>query len=252
MTMKKRRSKQRVVFSTFSDFKAGNQGDSVNDRKLFEAIPVDYDKIALYPKYRERNRIDIKSLFKYFIKYLSEILSSKRIFITRAPKLALLPIILNHFFNNKVIIRMGCTPVVFIERRAFTRNPEFHYSKNLLKRLFYYLEPHLELYSIRHADGFIIENERAKNMAIFYGAKPEKIKITPYYVQEYFLQGTNPNFEENKDFFKIGYTGRFSLYDLLLPIIDAIYLLKEQGYKIKLFLLGDGITRKSMESYVLK
>jgi glycosyltransferase involved in cell wall biosynthesis len=248
--MKKKSPKQRVVFCTFSDFKAGNQGDSVNDRKLFNAIPSDYEKIAIYPEYKEHNKITIKSLFNYFIKYIKEITSSKRIFITRAPKLALFPIILRFLFKNKVIIRMGCTPVVFIERRAFSRNPQFHYSKNLIKRLFYILEPHLELYAIRHADGFTIENERAKNMAIFYGATPEKIKITPYYVQDYFLKRKNLTFEKEKEYFKIGYTGRFSLYDLLSPIIDAVYLLKEERYKIKLFLLGDGITRKSMEMYV--
>jgi glycosyltransferase involved in cell wall biosynthesis len=250
--MKNLKPKQRVIFCTFSDFKAGNQGDSVNDRKLFRAIHSDYEKIVIYPKYKEGNKIDIKSLFKYFIKFINEIVSSKRIFITRAPKLALFPIILKKLFNNKVVIRMGCTPVVFIERRAFTRNPEFHYSKNLFKRLFYFLEPHLELYAIRHADRFIIENERAKNMAIFYGANPEKIKITPYYVQDYFLKSKYLTFEKNKDYFKIGYTGRFSLYDLLNPVIDAVDLLKKQGYKIKLFLLGDGITRKRMELYVKK
>lgn len=248
--MKKKTAKQRVIFCTFSDFKAGNQGDSVNDRKLFGAIPSDYEKIALYPNYKRVNIIDIKSLFKYFIRYLNEIVSSNRIFITRAPKLALLPIILKKIFKNRIIIRMGCTPVVFIERRAFARNPEFQYSKNLFKRLFYFIEPHLELYAIRHADKFIIENQRAKNMAIFYGADPKKIKIIPYYVEEYFLKRETLDFEKGKEFFRIGYTGRFSLYDLLNPIIDAISFLKDQGYNIQLFLIGDGITRQNMEMYV--
>ncbi len=248
--MKKNSVRQRIVFCTFSDFKAGNQGDSVNDRKLFGAIPSEYTKVVLYPNYKSVNKIDVKSLFKYSIKYLNEIVSSNRIFIIRAPKLALLPIILKKIFNNKVIIRMGCTPAVFIERRAFSRNPEFQYSKNLFKRMFYFLEPHLELYAIRHADKFIIENLQAKRIAIFYGAHPEKIKIVPYYVEEYFLKSESLDFEEEKEFFRIGYTGRFSLYDLLPPIIDAVFLLKKQGYKIKLFLIGDGITRESMEKYV--
>lgn len=248
--MKKQNFKQRIIFCTFSDFKAGNQGDSVNDRKLFGAIPSNYDKVAIYPKYVTTNKIDIKSLFNYFIKFLKETITSKRIFITRAPKLALLPIIMNKVFNNKVIIRMGCTPAVFIERRAFTRNPDFHYSKNLFKRLFYFLEPYLELYAIRHADGFIIENERAKKMAIFYGADPYKITLIPYYVEEYFLENTPLNFVKNKDILKIGYTGRFSLYDLLVPIIDAVHSLKEQGYNVKLLLIGDGITKNQMENYV--
>ncbi|MFX1391350.1 MAG: glycosyltransferase [Promethearchaeota archaeon] len=248
--MKKKNSKQRVIFCTFSNFIAGNQGDSVNDRKLFAAIPLEYEKIPLYPNYKGDNEIDIKSLFSYFIKFIKEIVSSKRIFITRAPKLALLPVFLKKFFKNRIIIRMGCTPVVFIERRAFARNPEFQYSKNIFKRIFYFLEPHLELYAIRHADKFIIENKRAKNMALFYGADPKNIKIIPYYVEQYFLGNNAINFEKSDEFFRIGYTGRFSLYDLLPPIIDAISILKEQGYKIQLFLIGDGITRKNMELYV--
>ncbi len=248
--MKKKTAKQRLIFCTFSDFKAGNQGDSVNDRKLFGAIPSDYEKIALYPNYKGVNKIDKKSIFKYFIRYINEIVSSNRIFITRAPKLALLPVILKKIFKNRIVIRMGCTPVVFIERRAFARNPEFQYSKNLFKRLFYFIEPHLELYAIRHADKFIIENQRAKNMAIFYGADPKKIKIIPYYVEDYFLKSQPLNFEKGKESFRIGYTGRFSLYDLLNPIIDAISLLKDQSYKIQLFLIGDGITRQNLEKNV--
>jgi glycosyltransferase involved in cell wall biosynthesis len=248
--MKKKISKQRIIFCTFSNFKAGNQGDSVNDRKLFAAIPSEYEKIPLYPNYKRDNEIDIKSLFSYFIKFIKELVSSKRIFITRAPKLALIPVFLKKIFKNRVIIRMGCTPVVFIERRAFARNPEFQFSKNIFKRIFYFLEPHLELYAIRHADKFIIENERAKNMAIFYGADLKKIKIIPYYVEKFFLDNVAIKFEKGDEFFRIGYTGRFSLYDLLPPIIDAISILKEQGYKIQLFLIGDGITRKNMELYV--
>jgi len=249
--MRKEKPIKRIIFCTFSDFKSGNQGDSVNDRKLFSAIPTNYDRIAIYPNYKTFNKLELKSIFRYLINSLKEIVSSNRIFITRAPKLALLPILLNKIFSNKTIIRMGCTPVVFIERLAFVRNLEFRPKTNIFKKIFYFLEPHLELYAIRHADGFIIENERAKNMAIFYGADPKKIELIPYYVQEYFLKSSHPKFDKNHDVFKLGYTGRFSLYDLLKPVIDAISILKQQNYKVKLFLIGDGITRKKMENYVV-
>ena len=248
--MKKSSSKLRIIFCTWTDFKAGNDGGSVNDKKLFRAIPSDYDKIAIYPKFTDTNKIELKSIFKGFIHYIKEIVSSNKIFITRAPKLALLPIIMNKVFNNKVVIRMGCTPVVFIERRAFFRNLEFKSQRNPLKRLFYFIEPHLELYAIRHADKFIIENERAKKIAIFYGADPKKIKIIPYYVQNYFLKGDNPDFNKNRDIFKIGYTGRFSLYDLTIPVINAVSLLNDDGFQIELFLIGDGINRKNIENFV--
>lgn len=39
--------KKKVIFCTFSDFKSGNQGDSVNDRKLFNAIPQEFEKVVI-------------------------------------------------------------------------------------------------------------------------------------------------------------------------------------------------------------
>lgn len=57
------------------------------------------------------------------------------------------------------------------------------------------------------------------------------------------------DYNKNKDFFSIGYTGRFNLYDLLKPVIDAIYLLKKE-YRIRLYLIGDGINKKKMEEYI--
>ena len=105
----------------------------------------------------------------------------------------------------------------------------------------------LKKFVLKNADKFIVENEKAGKMINFYGAKKERIEIIPYYVQDYFIQGENPIFNINKDTFVMGYTGRFKDYDLLLPIIDAISILKKEGYRLKLNLIGDGPKRNQIE-----
>ncbi len=250
ITLKEKTSKQKVVFFTFAHFESGVFGDAINDRKLFEAIPIDYKKIPIYPKYSTNNRINLKSLKNFIVHYLKEIFASNNIFITRGGKLAILPILLKKIFKNKIIIRLGCTPLMFVERKAFLRNLEFKSKENFLQKIFYFIEPHLEKFALRHADKFIVENIRAKNMILYYGAKSSKIKIIPYYVQEYFLKGKNPNFDKKKDYFKIGYIGRFKKYDLLDPVIKAISLLNKMNFRIILYLIGDGQNRKNIEKLV--
>ena len=48
----------------------------------------------------------------------------------------------------------------------------------------------------------------------------------------------------------MGYTGRFRGYDLIKPIIDAISLIITEFPNVKLYLIGDGPKRKSIQSLV--
>ncbi|MFX1391996.1 MAG: glycosyltransferase family 4 protein [Promethearchaeota archaeon] len=244
--MKIKKNNQKVIFCTFANFRAGTYGDAINDRKLYKAIPAKYNKLAIFPLYKKNNKIPIKAILKFYAHYLKEIVISNNIIITRGGKLAILPILLRPFFKNKVVLRLGCTPLMFVERKAFL------YKENLLNKIFYFFEPQLEKFALRHADRFIVENNVAKRIIFRYGAKSYKIKIIPYYIQDYFLHGTNPDFNKEFDFFKIGYIGRFKKYDLLNPIVHAVNLLIQNKYKIKLFLIGDGPNRKAVENLVKK
>ncbi|MHA1294911.1 MAG: hypothetical protein ACTSQJ_19935 [Promethearchaeota archaeon] len=120
--MKQQNSMQKVVFFTFSDFISGSSGDAINDKKLFEAIPSNYNKIAIYPELKSNKKLPIKSIIKFLGNYFKEIIASNNIIITRGEKLAILPILLNRFFKNKIILRLGCTPLMFVERKAFSEN----------------------------------------------------------------------------------------------------------------------------------
>jgi len=244
ITMKDQTSNKGVIFCTFSDYQSNTTGDAINDRKLIKAIPMNYKKIVIYPKYSKNKKVLVKSAIKFFASYLKEIAASDNIFITRGGKLAILPIILNKVFKNKIILRLGCTPLMFVEREAFLKN------ENFFLKFLYYFEPNFEKFALRHVSRCIVENVRAKRIILHYGAKPDNIKIIPYYIQQYFLNGKNPSFDNNKDIFKIGYTGRFQKYDFLVPVINAISLLKREKNQIKLYLIGDGPNRKNIERLV--
>lgn len=243
-----KKSNQRILFFTFSDFISANSGDAINDSKLFEAIPTNYEKITLFPKYSKDNKISLASLINFIKNYLKLMFSSHNIIITRGSKLAILPILLRRIFKHKIIVRLGCTPLSFVERKVFLRNKEFKKKTNFIKNFFFYIEPNIEKFTLRHADYFIVENNRARNIILKYGANREKIKIIPYYTQDYFNLGKNPIY--GGKCFKIGYIGRFKEYDLLIPIIKSIKILKENGYKIQLYLLGSGPKRKITEKFV--
>lgn len=243
-------SKKKVILFTASNYESGAFGDAVNDRKLIEAIPSIYDRIVINPKYSKGNKLKLFSILKFFINYIKVNLSSNNIFITHGGKLAIIPILLRKIFKNKVVVRLGCTPLMFVERIAFSHNLEFESKPTIFHRLYYFIETHLEKYALCHADKFIVENTHARKLIILYGAQAEKIKIIPYYVQDYFLKGSHPSYDKNNEYFKIGYTGRFKKYDLLIPVLNAILQLKTQKYRIMLYLIGDGPTRENIEKLV--
>jgi len=247
----KNSSFKRIFFITFSDFESGTNGESVNDRKLFQAIPDEFFKFALYPKYSKNKKVKVSSFFKFFTKYLKIITISHNILITRGIKLSIIPLFFQRLFKNKIILNLGCSPMWLIERKAWESNIEFKSNKTILHRFYHFIEPQLEKYALRKANQFIVENVKAKKIINFYGAGREKIYIIPYYVQEYFLNGENPIFNSEYDTFTIGYTGRFRGYDLIVPVINAIDYLKKY-IRIKLYLIGDGPQKEKIEKLVAK
>ena len=250
MQEKSIKKNQKIIFCSFSNFKTGSYGDAVNDRNLFNVIPSDYRKIALIPEFTKNNKITIKSLISFLEKYLKEVIQSNNIFITRGSKLAVLPILLKKIFKNIIILRLGCTPLMFVEKMAFSNELEYLPQNKILNKIYNFFETHIEKYALRHAHKIIVENNRAKKIVNIYGANLKKIHIIPYYIQDYFITGNNPTFDKNKENFKVGYTGRFKKHDILIPIVNTIAQLIDEGYHIQLYLIGDGPNRRLIEKLV--
>lgn len=251
-----------LIFSTIhSNLKTRSDGSSVNDFKLFLALAKNFNVIPIYRNYDPKN-----SFFKNFlatiirdITILKFSLIPKQTFILRGPETNFLPCLLKRIMKHKIYLSLGCTPVLDVENRAFKKNIEFNQIlKNLrsFKRILYILDSEffhalIQAYQFKKADKFIVENNAAKRILEHYVINNSKIYILPYYVNHFFLKGSNPPYDPNSNKpFKLGYTGRFSLYDNLIPIIDAIKIINKDSFKVKLILIGDGLTRRMIEERI--
>ena len=163
----------KIVFCTYTDIKSRSSGDAINDFKLYESIPDTFNKTIIYPCYKFNGNINlnvVKSFIRFFKHFIKEIITSNKYFITRGSKLAVFTLIFKRLFKNKIIVRMGCTPLMFVERMAFLENPEISFKKKLIYKILIPFEKLIEKYVLRKSDKFIVENEKAKNMILFYGS----------------------------------------------------------------------------------
>ena len=240
---------QTVIFNTFSNLNKVAYGDSVNDLKLIKALESNYSVIKLFPFRNKSNKITLKEIFLYFIKFLRLLLKRENIFISRGAKLSLPVLLGKRILKNKIILRLGCTPFMFIEKASMLRS----IVENGIKyKVYNYIERLLEIYAARKADLILVENQKARGIVSKFGVPHDKIQINPYYVEGYFMQSKSPNpeYEENNKF-NLGYTGRFQKYDLLIAIIMATKKGVQDGYNVHLNLIGDGPKRSEIESIVM-
>ena len=61
---------QTFIFNTFSNLKKATYGDSVNDLKLIKALESNYSVVRLFPFRNESNKITLKEIMLYFVKFL--------------------------------------------------------------------------------------------------------------------------------------------------------------------------------------
>jgi len=240
-----------INYCTHSNLNDLSYGDSNNDNKFIISIPSKFNLLKVFPKRNKANSISIPNFFKIILKLISLSLRSNQIFVIRGTRPGFIPIFFKKQRQHKIILNMGCTPLSTIERTAFFRNPAFRSKYNLLSKILLKLEFQFEKFLIRNADFIFVENETAKKIVAKYCDDSSKIKIAPYYVQNYFLttEELKYNYNDRKPLI-IGYTGRFHKYDKLDPLVDAIHILKNNEFPIVFKLVGNGPTKLEIQRKV--
>jgi len=262
--MKNKNKKKTVIFSTIhSNLKTRSDGSSVNDFKIFLALAKNFNVVPVYRDYRLNNSF-FKNIIATIVRDLKIITLSLRpnqIFILRGPGMNLIPCLLKKIMKHKIYLSLGCTPVLNIEHLAFKKNIEFNQILKKLKSINYYLyfidlplfQSLIQNYQFRKANKFIVENEAAKKLLKLNSVDESKIVIIPYYVNHYFLHGINPPYNPKSLIpFKMAYTGRFGLYDNLIPIIEAIKVINKNSFKVKMIFIGDGLTRSYLQDLIIR
>lgn len=236
-------SRKEIYFCTHSNLEVIRKGDSNNDIKFINAIPKNFKIIKLYPKKKKNSLIANIKLNKNI---LLASLSWKKIFIIRQARPGIIQTILKPFFKHKIILYLGCS-ITYLEKIAFRKNQEYSKNNDILSKILIKIDSLIQNFVLNHADYCIVENIRIKKILIRNGVNKSKIIMAPYYVQNYFLNSKNTNFDPlKKSPFILGYTGRFHKYDKIDYLIEALYLLKKKKFLVKLWLIGDGPTRKDI------
>jgi len=148
--MNRKKIYRRIVFFSSLSYEMCSFGDAINDKKLFDAIPSKFNKYTIHLHYLKNNKPNIKSLIILFLQYIKECFTSYNIIITRGAKRAFLPILFKKFLKNKIILRLGCTPLSFVEKKAFSKNIEYNSNNSILKKYLNYIESIIEKFALHN------------------------------------------------------------------------------------------------------
>lgn len=124
----------------------------------------------------------------------------------------------------------------------------------LRERLFFSFDKMI----LRYFDSIVVVNERQKDHLISKGIPKEKIIVVHNAIDTNKFRtnpariSRSPTIDFCKDSFVIGYIGRLSQEKGVDKLINSVFLLTNNHKNIRLFIIGDGPERSSLEAYSKK
>jgi glycosyltransferase involved in cell wall biosynthesis len=102
----------------------------------------------------------------------------------------------------------------------------------------YHLFRFLEQTALRKVDGITVASSEYGDALADFGVEKKKIWVIPLTVDDTFFQ--QPIKEEPSEIFTFCYAGRFHLYHVLVPFVQAFDLVIRKGARAQLLLVGEG------------
>lgn len=94
-------------------------------------------------------------------------------------------------------------------------------------------------------DAITVASKEYGEALVKIGVKRNKIWVVPFSVETAFFE--QPIKEDTSEVFTFCYAGRFHLYHVLVPLVQAFGLLMRERVKAELLLVGDGVSRNEVE-----
>jgi len=102
----------------------------------------------------------------------------------------------------------------------------------------YHLFRFLEQTALFKVDAITVASSEYSDALADFGIEKKKISVIPFTVDDTFFR--QPIKEEPSEVFTFCYAGRFHLYHVLVPLVDAFELTIKEGAKAELLLVGEG------------
>jgi glycosyltransferase involved in cell wall biosynthesis len=112
----------------------------------------------------------------------------------------------------------------------------------------YYIFRFLEKNILPRADGITVASEEYADILVEIGVKRDKVWVVPFSVEKAFFE--QPIKEDASEVFTFCYVGRFHLYHVLVPLVQAFGFLTQSEVKAELLLVGEGVLRPEVEKEV--
>jgi glycosyltransferase involved in cell wall biosynthesis len=112
----------------------------------------------------------------------------------------------------------------------------------------YYVFSFLEKNMLSRVDAITVASEEYSDALVKIGVKRNKIWVIPFSVEKAFFE--QPIKEDTGEVFAFCYVGRFHLYHVLVPLVQAFGFLSQGEMKAELLLVGDGVLRPKVEKEV--
>lgn len=112
----------------------------------------------------------------------------------------------------------------------------------------YHLFNFLEKNTLRSVDRIIVASQEYGDELADFGVEKERIGVIQFTVKDAFFK--QPVRERPGETFSFCYAGRFHLYHILTPLVQAFELVVQKGANAELLLVGNGSLRPQVEKEV--
>ncbi len=229
----------RVCFVTEVDLDQVG-GAVTTDQRTVRALKKICDVDVIYLE-KMRHRSMVAALPVFMLKVLKSLSRHNRIYFSRGLISSTFLTCLRPFARIRIVHQALSVP--FPSNEVY-----FMPHSGLESRVRHYLFRFLEKIVLCKVGDIMVASPEYADQLIDFGVPEGRIKIVPFIVEDGFFE--QPAKEEMSQTFSFCYAGRFHLYHVLVPLIQAFELFVREERNAELILVGDGPSRVQTEREV--
>jgi glycosyltransferase involved in cell wall biosynthesis len=217
-------------------------GAVTTDRKTIDVLEKLCNVDVIYLE-KKRHKSMVAALAVFLLKVLGSLSTHDTIYFSRGLISSTFLICLRPFARIRIVHQALSVPfpsdeVYFMPHSGFE------------SRVRYYLFRFLEKTVLRRVDHITVASAEYADQLVDFGVPEGRIKTVPFMVEDAFFE--QPVKEEGSATFSFCYAGRFHLYHVLVPLVQAFGLFAREERNVELILVGDGPSRGEIEREVVQ
>lgn len=231
--------KMRFCFVTEVDLKQIG-GAVTTDLRMVQCLQKLGDVDIIYLE-KKRFKSMAAALISFAFSTMRSLSGRYSVYFSRGLISSTLLVLLKPFVRSKIVHQALSVPLP---------SKEIHYvphgSRESAVR--YYVFSFLERNMLSRVDAITVASQEYGEQLVKIGVEESKIWAVPFSVEDTFFE--QPVKEKPSNPFTFCYVGRFHLYHILVPLVQAFELLVQKRVKAQLLLVGDGVLRNEVEKEI--